>query len=146
MSTTCRRAVTAFAVLTFALATISSADAHQIGSNNGVTVTVHVTPDDAPIVGEGSLILVPKVKTRTGTFAWATCKCQIEIANSSGSALLKGPARPSTTFTFPEAGAYSIAISGRVKRKAKWASFKVSFAIRADETSVDHNVRKATNS
>jgi hypothetical protein len=44
----------------------------------------------------------------------------------------KGRAGARTPFTFPEPGAYKIAISGRVKRKPGWRWFHVAFAIRAE--------------
>jgi hypothetical protein len=107
--------------------------AHQTATNNGVTVTVHVAPDDEPVAAEPALVLVEKVKTRTGKFTWATCKCTVEIRNSAGELLRKGRATSRTSFTFPQPGAYAIRVAGRVKRKAGWRWFKVTFAIRANE-------------
>lgn len=119
------------AALALALIGAGGAYAHQIAVNNGVAVTLHVAPNDEPIAGQPALILVPKVKPRTGKFAWTTCRCTLKVSDSSGSVLLKGPATPRTEFTFPEPAAYQIDFAGRVLRKGKWASFKVSFAIRA---------------
>jgi hypothetical protein len=109
--------------------------AHQTATNNGVTVTLHVAPDDEPAATQPAFIVVESVKTRTGRFAWATCRCTVEISNSAREVLRRGPAGRRTVFTFPEAGAYRINVAGRVKRKAGWRSFKVSFAIRADAPS-----------
>jgi hypothetical protein len=114
-----------------ALATAGAALAHQTASNNGVSVTVHVAPDDEPIANEPASILVEKVKTRTGKFAWATCRCTLVVSDSAKNVLLKGPAKPRNDFVFPEAAAYSIGFSGRVKRNGVWRTFKVEFAIRA---------------
>ena len=48
--------------------------AHQIASNNGVSVQVHVNPNDEPIAGTPTTIWVVRVKNvkGTGTFSWAT--------------------------------------------------------------------------
>jgi hypothetical protein len=114
-----------------ALIGASVASAHQTLVNNGVAVTLHVTPNDEPVAGEIAQVLVPKVKTRTGKFSWATCRCTIVISDSAKKVLLNSAAAPRTEFTFPEAAAYKIEIAGRVLRKGKWATFKVAFGIRA---------------
>ncbi len=119
------------AAVAVALACAGTAYAHQTATNNGVSVTVHVAPNDEPVAGETAQILVPKVKTKTGKFAWTTCRCTLTVSDSSGKTLLTGPATPRTEFTFPEQAAYQIDFAGRVLRKGKWANFKVSFAIRA---------------
>jgi hypothetical protein len=125
----------AFLGFAVALLCASAAWAHQTATNNGVTVTVHVTPEDEPVAGATSLILVERVKTRTGRFTWATCRCTVEVSNAAGEFLRRGRAGPRTEFTFPEPGAYRIRVAGRVKRKVGWRWFKVSFAIRANEAS-----------
>jgi hypothetical protein len=128
-----RRTLSVLLGFAVALSCAGVAWAHQTATNNGVTVTVHVTPEDEPIAGQPSLILVEKVKTRTGRFAWATCRCTMQVSNSDAEVLRKGRITPRTTFTFPEAGAYRIMVAGRVKRAVGWRWFKVSFAIRAND-------------
>ena len=117
----------------FAVALIGAgvASAHQTLVNNGVAVTLHVTPNDEPVAGEVAQLLVPKVKTRTGKFSWATCRCTIKVSDSAKNVLLNAPATPRTEFTFPGPAAYKIEVAGRVLRKGKWAVFHVAFAIRA---------------
>ena len=111
---------------------VPTAWGHQIASNNGVSVQVHVNPNDEPIAGVPTTIWVVKVKTLKGTFAWATCRCRLKVFDSSGTVLLDGPAKTvRTAVTFPEAKAYGITFSGRVKRNGVWRGFKVSYAIRA---------------
>jgi hypothetical protein len=110
----------------------SAAWAHQTETNNGVTVTLHVAPDDEPIATRPALVVVESVKTRTGRFAWSTCLCTLEISSSAREVLRRGRTGRRTTFTFPAAGAYRLTFAGRVKRKAGWRPFKVSFVLRAD--------------
>jgi hypothetical protein len=112
----------------------ASASAHQTAVNNGVAVTMHVTPNDEPIAEAVSQILVPRVKARNAKFSWATCRCRLTIMDSSGATLFKSAVRPRTDFTFPEAAAYSLTFAGRVKNlkgNKLWRPFKVTFAIRA---------------
>ena len=120
------------AAIAVALICTGVASAHQIAVNNGVEVTVHIAPNDEPVAGEPAAILFPKIKTRTGKFAWANCRCVLQVSDSAGKALLKAPATSRTEFTFPDPAAYQITLSGRVLRKGKWAAFKVAFAYRAD--------------
>lgn len=126
-----RRAICAISGIAVALACAGAAWAHQTATNNGVTVTVHVAPDDEPVATQEAVIIVEKVSTRTGRFTWATCRCTLQVSNAASEVLLKGRTAQKTRFTFPEPGAYRINLAGRVKRKAGWRWFKVSFAIRA---------------
>ena len=116
------------------LMVVAPASAHQIASNNGVSVQVHVNPNDEPIAGAPTTIWVVRVKNvkGKGTFSWATCRCQLKVFDSSGAVIQSGPAKaPQTAVTFPEAKAYGITFSGRIKRNGIWKTFKVSYAIRA---------------
>lgn len=113
---------------------VASASAHQIASNNGVSVQVHVNPNDEPIAGAATTIWVVRVKNvkGKGTFSWATCRCQLKVFDSGGTVVQSGPAKAAqTAVTFPEAKAYGITFSGRIKRNGVWKAFKVSYAIRA---------------
>ncbi len=113
---------------------VAPAWAHQIASNNGVSVQVHVNPNDEPIAGTPTTVWVVRVKNvkGKGTFAWATCRCQLKVFDSSGTVIQSGPAKAAqTAVTFPEAKAYGITFSGRIKRNGIWKTFKVSYAIRA---------------
>jgi hypothetical protein len=113
---------------------VAPAWGHQIASNNGVSVQVHVNPNDEPLAGAPTTIWVVRVKAVKGkaTFTWATCRCRMKVFDSSGTVVLNEPARaPKTAITFPEAKAYGITFSGRVKRSGVWRAFKVTYAIRA---------------
>ena len=113
---------------------VAPAWGHQIASNNGVSVQVHVNPNDEPIAGTPTTVWVVRVKNvkGKGAFAWATCRCQLKVFDSSGTVIQSGPAKAAqTAVTFPEAKAYGITFSGRIKRNGIWKTFKVSYAIRA---------------
>ena len=115
---------------------VAPAWGHQIASNNGTAVQVHVDPNDEPIAGVATTVWVVRVKPLKAAFAWATCRCRMKVFDSSGTVILDVPAKaPRTAVTFPEAKAYGITFSGRVKRtgttKVLWRNFKVTYAIRA---------------
>jgi hypothetical protein len=118
-------------IATLTTMSASAALAHQTDSNRGVSVTVHVTPDDEPVSGQPSRVIVSKVRPGSGRFAWKSCKCYLRISDSAGNVVLNRRAKRTTRFTFPRATAYEIVFSGRVKRSGGYKRFRVSFAIRA---------------
>jgi hypothetical protein len=115
-----------------ALLGVATVNAHQTGSNKGVSVTLHVAPDDAPVAGRPATIIVTKVNARRGTFSWRKCGCHLNVKDASGRVVLNRNAGRRTSFTFPRSGAYQITFSGSVKRNGRSVRFRVPFAIRAD--------------
>ena len=109
----------------------TTAPGHQTEISKGVSVTMHVTPEDQPIAGRSSKILVTKVKPNRGRFSWRSCKCYLRISDATGKVVLNRKARRSMSFTFPRATAYELVFSGRVKRGGKFVRFRVDFAVRA---------------
>ena len=126
-----------FSTLACCIATIlltlgaATAPGHQTESSKGVSVTMHVTPEDEPIAGRSSKILVTKVKPNRGRFSWRSCKCYLRISDTTGKVVLNRKARRTMSFTVPKASAYELVFSGRVKRGGKFKRFRVDFAIRA---------------
>jgi hypothetical protein len=110
---------------------VAMAPGHQTEVSKGVSVTMHVTPEDEPISGRSSKILVTKVKPNRGRFTWSSCKCYLRISDSTGKVVLNRKAKRSMTFTFPRATAYELVFSGRVKRGGSFKRFRVDFAVRA---------------
>jgi hypothetical protein len=108
----------------------ATAPGHQTESSKGVSVTVHVTPDDEPVAGRVATITA-KVRPSRGRFSWRSCKCYLRITDSSGRVVLNRRAKRTQKFTFPRATAYEIVFSGRVKRGGSFKRFRVDFAVRA---------------
>jgi hypothetical protein len=104
---------------------------HQTESNKGVSVTMHVTPDDEPVSGQASRIIVTKVRPSKGRFSFRNCACYLRVSDSAGNVVLNRNTKRTTKFTFPRATAYEIVFTGRVKRGRKFKRFRVKFAIRA---------------
>ena len=110
----------------------TTAPGHQTKSNKGVSVTMHVTPDDEPVSGQSSRIIVSKVRPSSGTFSLKSCACYLRISDSAGDVVLNRKITKRTTrFTFPRATAYELVFTGRTKRGGKHKRFRVNFAIRA---------------
>lgn len=125
--------ISAFACCTatiFLMLGAAAAPGHQTESSKGVSVTVHVTPEDEPVAGRVSTITA-RVKPSRGRFTWRSCKCYLRITDSSGRVVLNRRAKRTQRFTFPRATAYEIVFSGRVKRGGSIKRFRVDFAVRA---------------
>ena len=125
--------ISAFACCTatiFLMLGAAAAPGHQTESSKGVSVTVHVTPEDEPVAGRVSTITA-RVKPSRGRFTWRSCKCYLRITDSSGRVVLNRRAKRTQRFTFPRATAYEIVFSGRVKRGGSFKRFRVDFAVRA---------------
>jgi hypothetical protein len=115
----------------FSLSIAGSATGHQTESNKGVSVTLHVTPDDEPVSGQEARIIVSKVRPSKGRFSWKSCACYLRVSDSTGNVVLNRKAKRTTVFTFPRATAYEIVFTGRVKRGSSYKRFRVKYAIRA---------------
>jgi hypothetical protein len=109
----------------------ATAPGHQTETSKGVSVTMHVTPEDEPVAGRSAKILVTKVRPNRGRFSWRSCKCYLRISDSTGKVVLNRRAKRTQSFTFPRATAYEIVFSGRVKRNGRFVRFRVDFAVRA---------------
>ena len=56
----------------FTLLGAGSAQAHDQETNNGVTMTLHVDPDDQPVAGRLATLVIESVDLQ-GTFSWGAC-------------------------------------------------------------------------
>lgn len=114
------------------LAAAGGAFAHDRETNNGVSVTVHLGPNDEPVATQPATIVVEKVETRA-RFTWPTCRCVWTISDATGAAIFRKPATAKTPFVFPAPGAYQLTFSGRVKAtKTRWRTFRIDYAWRAE--------------
>jgi uncharacterized ParB-like nuclease family protein len=126
------RTVATVAACAAALTAAPSALAHQTVTSNGVSVTVHVAPDDEPQAGQPAAINVLGARRKGYRFSFKTCGCRLTVSDSSGAKLLDRAVRAKrTAFTFPSSGAYEITVSGRVRRGRSSRKFTARFAYRA---------------
>ncbi len=124
----------AIAIAAFAAPVLTApALAHETVTDRGVAVTMHVLPDDEPVAGRPSTIVIVKVAPRSGRFTFKACTCRIKVAHSSGHVLLDRRTGKRTSFTFPDPAAYEITYSGTYRaRGGKTKRFSTAFAIRAN--------------
>jgi hypothetical protein len=125
------RLTTVAAGLLATLAVAVPAAAHQTVSSNGATVTVHVSPDDAPVAGHASSINVLRIRVPKGA-TFALSRATVTVRDSSGRTVLSRRAAKRIAFTFPRPVAYEITVSGSYRRAGKTKRFAAAFAIRAN--------------
>jgi hypothetical protein len=109
----------------------ATVEAHQTAYSKGVSVTLHVNPNDEPEAGRATQVLVTRVAPNRGRFRWKTCVCYLKITDSSGKVIVNRRAGRRSTVTFPRATAYEIVFSGRYRRSGATKRFRAKFAIRA---------------
>jgi len=104
---------------------ITPAAAHQLASDNGVNVVLHVAPDDAPVAGRKAQLIF-YLGSQSSSFYAQNCGCQLslnlrhrQIANPP---LQLGTNGATASVTFPQAGVYTVVLSGD--------TFHVKFVVR----------------
>jgi hypothetical protein len=132
MSRSTRRVLAAGGVGVALLLAVPAALAHQTVTSNGVSVTVHVAPDDEPQAGKPAQFTVVKVKRKGWRFRIGHCGCRLKIVDAEGRKVFDRPVNTTRTrVTFPRAAAYQVTFSGHVTRKGHRRSFAAGFAYRA---------------
>ena len=126
------RLAVAAACLAALLATAPAASAHQSAKSNGITVTMHIAPDDEPVAGQPAALIFVSAKRPGWTLRRSSCGCRFRITDASGASVLdRRFTGRAVTFTFPRSGAYRVSLSGRLQRGRRSRSFDASFTYRA---------------
>src|SRR4051812_43643200 len=83
------------------------AGAHQTAFGNGVAVTVHVAPGDAPPAGRRVTVnIAAVVAPKGGRWSFRTGRPTLRITDSAGKAIRRGRTGRRPQVTFPRPGAY----------------------------------------
>jgi hypothetical protein len=93
----------------------SFASAHILRIDNGMGVTMHIQPDDAPVAGKSSEIFID-ITDSNNRFKATDCACQLTISHR-GSELAKIPVTSPEGYTtigfgFAKPGSYTFTVSG----------------------------------
>lgn len=127
-----RAAGVAGAVALAAAAGTASAPAHQTTTNAGVSVTLHVNPNDEPVAGAQTPIHIVRIRTpKGGKFSYRTCGCRLLVQDSSGATIFNGPMGKRATVVFPREAAYRLTYSGAYRKGSRTRRFRTTFSVRA---------------
>jgi hypothetical protein len=135
--------------------------AHQIKSDAGVTVMLHVEPDDAPIGGTTTPMNFTFTKVPDG-FSIDTCDCALSIVSYKHLSDIESlgtvfPITPSnivygTTYrvehNFPKRDVYALVLEGKPRNDNTFEPFSITYDLRVETMikKVSQNVPVAVNS
>ncbi len=118
---------------------VQPAMAHIIKTDGTISIMLHTSPADDPIITRPADLLF-FVTDDTDGFTLARCDCTVTIA-LRGHDLFNGQPQPieglsvysfHVPFTFPETAVYGIAVVGNPKIAKAFQSFKVQYDLRVD--------------
>ncbi|MBP9814157.1 hypothetical protein KBC80_03090 [Candidatus Woesebacteria bacterium] len=108
--------------------------AHTLKIDRAIGVSVHINPDDAPIAGKESAILV-EITDSSGRFNAtnpSNCICTLTV-KSDGKSLVQlpvvsGGSYTQLRYTFPNAGKYSVVVDGKPNGEGQFfQSFSLTY-------------------
>lgn len=118
--------------------------AHVLLTSGSIGTTVHIDPEDDPIVGQPSNFYF-EFKDKQNRFQPANCECKINITKDgteiysqdlfSSSPTSNSLTSPVFQFTFPEKNIYSIKITGAPKTPGAFDPFELNHTIRVSRQS-----------
>ena len=115
--------------------TAPTVKAHELESNNGVSVIFHIEPDDNPTAGEPT-VLNMLFSDKAGGFKISNYALKVELRQGK-KLLVSYPVAPAffgatregdSTITFPSTGSYDIKLIGTTKDPSK-QSFKFDYDV-----------------
>ena len=112
--------------------TVAPSGAHQTTTSRGATVTLHVDPDDEPIVGANTPVSIIRLKVPKGAkFSFSSCACRLKVVSGSGQVIADTTMKKLARVRFPAAAAYQLTYSGRYRKGKSTRKFAATFAVRA---------------
>ena len=92
---------------------------------------MHVTPDDEPVAGQESRIIVSKVRPSKGSFSWKSCACYLRISDSTGNVVLNRKAKRNDVVHVPEGDRLRDRVHRSREARKQVQALPRDFAIRA---------------
>ena len=110
------------------------AHAHTLESDGDIGAILHIEPDDDPIIRQPSTLHFD-ISDRTNKFNAQRCECVLKVTKGLeevASISLQAPLRTKlqTAYTFPEAGVYSLRLTGSSKDENLFSPFSLSYDLR----------------
>jgi hypothetical protein len=129
------------------LAIAATGQTHELKANKQVGALMHIQPDDSPQVGVQTIAWFGLVKRGGEPVRLAECECGLSIYKGKAAAG-KATVTPSlregrvegevgnkdrllADVTFPQAGPYTLVLTGKPKESGRFAPFKFKWVVRA---------------
>jgi len=112
--------------------------AHEVRTSQEIGGTIHIEPNDRPIVGKKSTIWVALTKRGGEIIPYAKCNCRMEVRSLSDRSIKFMVANPlaiierylgfpSLEVTFPQVGRYELKLSGSPRDGEDFPPFELTF-------------------
>ncbi len=112
--------------------------AHEVKVSSEVGGTIHIEPNDRPIVGQRTRIWVALTRRGGSVIPYANCDCRMEVRSLSDQNIQFQPSRSSTILerylglpilevTFPQIGRYELKLMGSAKNGENFSPFELIF-------------------
>ncbi len=115
----------------------SPALAHTLASDDPISATVHVSPNESPIPGEVATLLF-EFKDPNRKFSAAACECVVKIVQNDKE-LERGALGQNVSdvsdvhaefyYTFPEIGDYTVRLLGRPREGSEFTPFELEYRV-----------------
>jgi len=116
----------------------TAAIAHEVKTSQEIGGTIHIEPNDRPIVSKKSTIWVALTKRGGEIIPYAKCNCRMEVRSLSDRSIKFTVANPlsiierylglpSLTVTFPQVGRYELKLIGSPRDNEDFQPFELTF-------------------
>jgi hypothetical protein len=127
-------------VLIISLAAISPAAAHTVKTDGNVGATFHIEPDHNPRAGKPAQAWFALTRQGGQLIPLEACQCRLLVYRSSEKIPIFTPTLtsfradqyrniPGAAIMFPDAGVYTLELSGSPKAKAAFDPFKLVYSV-----------------
>lgn len=108
--------------------------AHELEVDGGMSVVLHVDPEDRPVVNEPALLRFAVVD-KTDRFRFSQCECAVVIENIQTKTLVQADqTRQELTYVvrFPSPGVYAVRFIAASRHEAVFDDIAVHFEVRVE--------------
>jgi len=112
--------------------------AHEVKTSQGVGGTIHIEPNDRPVVGKKSRIWIALTRRGGELIPYSKCNCRLEVRSLTDrnirftvanplSIIERYLGLPSMEVIFPQVGRYELQLSGSPREGADFSPFELTF-------------------
>ncbi|MFM7599887.1 MAG: hypothetical protein ACKO7R_01600 [Pseudanabaena sp.] len=112
--------------------------AHEVKASQGVGGTIHIEPNDRPVVGKKSRIWIALTRRGGELIPYGKCNCRLEVRSLTDrnikftvanplSIIERYLGLPSMEVIFPQVGRYELQLSGSPREGADFSPFELTF-------------------
>jgi hypothetical protein len=112
--------------------------AHEVKTSQDVGGTIHIEPNDRPVVGKKSRIWIALTKRGGEIIPYGKCNCQMEVRSLTDRRIkfvVSNPLAiverylgvPSLEVTFPQVGRYELKLMGTPREEQDFQPFEMTF-------------------